>query len=123
MPLHHQLVDVGASFVASTTTTPTSYRLFALPGTVPPKPGLVRVADGEGAPIEVEVYRVSHEGFGRFVAGVPAPMCIGTVELVDRSVPGFLCEPRALQGAEDITSYGGWRAYMSRPGVDVRPEG
>ena len=114
MPLHHQLLDNGATLIETTVTT-ADYRLYALAETIPPKPGLVRVGDGEGAAIDVEVYRLSDEGFGRFVAAVPAPMCIGTVRLADRSVPGFLCEPRAIEGATDITHLGGWRAYMAGP--------
>ncbi|MCI2419822.1 allophanate hydrolase [Saccharopolyspora sp. K220] len=109
-PLNHQLTDRNARFVRSTTTAPT-YRLHAL-DTVPPKPGLVR-ADS-GAAIEVEVWEMSTAAFGSFVAAVPAPMTIGTVELADGStVGGFLCEPSALDGAEDITAHRGWRAYLA----------
>ena len=89
-----------------------AYRLYALASTQPPKPGLVRDPDG-GAAIRVEVWSLTPEGFGRFVAGVPSPLCIGTVELADgRSVHGFLCEPAALRGAREITSFGGWIAYL-----------
>ncbi|HEX3793024.1 MAG TPA: allophanate hydrolase [Acidimicrobiales bacterium] len=109
-PLHHQLSDRGARLVRVTSTAP-SYRLYAL-DTVPPKPGLVRVADG-GASITLEVWELSPAGFGDFVAHVPAPMAIGTVALQDgSSVSGFLCEPFALDGALDITDYGGWVAYL-----------
>jgi allophanate hydrolase len=111
-PLHGQLTDLGARFMTATTTT-ASYRLYALSGTQPPKPGLVRVnSDAIGAPIAVETYALSPEAFGKFVAAVPAPMVIGTVELMgEKAVKGFLCEPCALAGAKDITSFGGWVAY------------
>ena len=115
-PLNHQLVGRGAHLVRSTRTA-RSYRLYALQGTSPPKPGLVRV-DGNGASIEVEVWELTHQAFGSFVAEVPAPLVIGTVELEDGStVKGFLCEPRALEGARDITAHGGWRAFQSMAGA------
>jgi allophanate hydrolase len=113
--LHGQLTALGAQFLAATTTS-AHYRLFALANTTPPKPGLMRLGGGEiGAPIEVETYALSPEAFGRFVAAVPAPMVIGTVQLGDGTwVKGFLCEPCALTNATDITVLGGWRAYLAR---------
>jgi len=112
MPLNAQLTDLDARLVARTTTS-ADYRLFALPNTAPPKPGLRRVA-GDGVPIEVEVYRLSPAGFGSFVSLVPSPLAIGTLELADGStVHGFVCEPWALDGAPDISNFGGWRAYLA----------
>jgi allophanate hydrolase len=110
-PLNHQLTARGARLVARTATAPT-YRMVALP-TDPPKPGLVRVAAG-GAAIEVEVWALDPAGFGSFVAEVPAPLAIGTVDLADgTSVPGFTCEGVAVEGAPDITGHGGWRAWLA----------
>jgi allophanate hydrolase len=110
-PLNHQLTDLGARLVTTTTTSP-AYRFYAL-ALDPPKPGMVRDAE-RGAAIELEVWSLSAEGFGRFVANVPAPLTIGSVELADGSrVPGFLCEPFALATAREITALGGWRAYLS----------
>ncbi|MFO1067075.1 MAG: allophanate hydrolase [Geminicoccaceae bacterium] len=107
-PLHHELE--GAPRLRRTTTAPT-YRLYALSGTRPPKPGIVRVESG-GAAIEVETYALTAEAFGRFVARVPPPLAIGSLELAGGSwVKGFVCEPAALAAAEDITAFGGWRAY------------
>jgi allophanate hydrolase len=112
MPLNGQLTERGATLLASTQTAPV-YRLYALPDTTPPKPGLLRVASGEGERIEVEVWEMPLSDYGSFVALVPAPLSIGTLELVDGSrVQGFLCEPLALQGATEITRLGGWRAYI-----------
>lgn len=112
MPLHGDLVSRGAQFVERTTTAPT-YRFFALRGTTPPKPGLKRVAR-DGAAIEVEVYRLPTEEVGGFLAMVVAPLAIGQLELADgRMVHGFVCEPWALDDAEDITASGGWRAYLA----------
>jgi allophanate hydrolase len=73
---------------------------------------MIRVAQG-GAAIEVEVWSVPAGEFGSFVNGIPAPLTIGKVELQDGSrVAGFICEAHAAQGAQDITSLGGWRGYL-----------
>ncbi len=109
-PLNFQLVDRGAELVEPTTTAPV-YRLFAL-DTAPPKPGVVRVADG-GKALDVEVWRMTAAAFGDFVAHLPQPMAIGRVELADgRQVCGFLVEPIALDSARDITVHRGWREYL-----------
>ncbi|MES2973474.1 MAG: allophanate hydrolase [Pseudomonadota bacterium] len=113
MPLNWQLSERGATLVSTTQTAP-HYRFYALPGTVPPKPGLVRVAPGEGGPIALEVWSMPVEQYGSFVALIPAPLGIGTIELSDgSSVQGFLCESQALAGAQDITHMGGWRNYIT----------
>ncbi|MBC2666860.1 allophanate hydrolase [Novosphingobium flavum] len=112
MPLHWQLTSRGAKFVCATETAP-SYRLFAMADSVPPKPALV--FDESGGAIKVEVYEIEIAAFGSFVVEVPPPLAIGTVTLADGSqVKGFVAEPRALAGAEDITALGGWRAFISR---------
>jgi allophanate hydrolase len=117
MALNGELTALGASFRETTRTRP-DYRLFALPGSRPPKPGLLRVAAGEGAPIEVEIWALAPAGFGRFVAAVPPPLSIGTLVLADgRLVKGFLVEAEAVAGARDITKFGGWRAYMAQAGA------
>ncbi|MFD3375553.1 MULTISPECIES: allophanate hydrolase [unclassified Streptomyces] len=113
-PLNGQLLSLGAWLERTTRTAPV-YRLHAL-STEPPKPGLVHVGEG-GAAIEAEVWRLPAEGLGRLLAALPRPMALGRVELADGDdVPGFLCEPGALDGARDITAYGGWRAYLNSPG-------
>jgi allophanate hydrolase len=112
LPLHHQLTERRAKFVR-TAKTASGYTFYALPGTVPPKPGLVFDRMGIGG-IEVEIWAVPHTEFGSFVALIPAPLGIGTLTLDDGSqVKGFVCEAYAAQGAEDITGFGGWRAYMA----------
>jgi allophanate hydrolase len=113
MPLNAQLTERGATLVAASETA-AHYRLFALPGTVPPKPGLVRFAQGSGVRIAVEIWEMPLEHYGSFVALVPSPLCIGTLELADGSkVQGFLCEADAIAGAQDISHFGGWRAYIA----------
>jgi allophanate hydrolase len=113
MPLHHQLTELDARFVRACRTAP-EYRLFTLPDTEPAKPGLVRDPSFGGKGIEVEVWRLTEPAFGRFVGRIPAPLGIGTAELEDgTSVKSFLCEAWAVRGAEEITSYGGWKAYCT----------
>jgi len=112
MPLHWQLTSRDARLVRRCRTGPV-YRLYAMAGSNPPKPALVH-SDAGGAAIEVEIYALTVEAFGAFVAEVPAPLAIGTVTLDDGTdVKGFVAEPRALTGAEEITSLGGWRAYIA----------
>jgi allophanate hydrolase len=111
LPLNHQLTSRGATFVRRTRTIP-AYRFYALPGGPPFRPGLVRVPSG-GASIDVEVWSVPGAHFGSFVAGIPAPLGIGKVDLEDgQQVSGFLCEGHALEGAREITALGGWRQYL-----------
>ena len=115
MPLNHQLTARGGVFVKAMTTEP-AYRLFALPGGPPHRPGLVRVA-GKGTAIETEIWALPPAGFGDFVASIPAPLGIGTLKLSDgTSVKGFLCEAIATEGARDISAFGGWRAYIASLG-------
>ncbi|MBQ0959885.1 allophanate hydrolase [Ideonella sp. 4Y11] len=115
LPLHGQLVERGARLLARTTTA-ARYRLHALPGSTPPKPGLARVADGQpGHAIALEVYELPQAALGSFLALIPPPLGLGNVELADgRWVKGFICEGAALQGAPDISAFGGWRAYLAR---------
>jgi allophanate hydrolase len=114
MPLNGELRAAGARLIARTATAP-HYRLFALAGARPPKPGLLRVGNGAGAAIEVEVWAMPEAAFGRFVAAVPPPLSIGTLELeAGRPVKGFLVEAEAVGDARDISSFGGWRAFMAQ---------
>jgi allophanate hydrolase len=112
-PLNHQLVGLGGTLVRATNTAP-RYRLYALEGTVPPKPGLVRVREG-GVALEVEVWSLDTRAFGAFVSAIARPLCIGTIELGDGTfAQGFLCESDAIAGATDISRHGGWRAFLNR---------
>jgi allophanate hydrolase len=111
-PLNHQLLNAGA-FCIEHCRTSSDYRLYALRGTIPAKPALVRVTEG-GAAIEVEVWAVSEAAFGRFTASVPAPLAIGSCTLQSgRVVKSFVSEAWAVSGAQDITSFGGWRQYLA----------
>jgi allophanate hydrolase len=124
MPLNHQLIELGAEF-SRITSTSSDYRLYALPGTVPPKPGMVKTTAGAGCPIDVEIWRLTPDAFGRFVAAIPAPLGIGTISLSDgSSAKGFLCEQVAVDtGGLDISQYGGWRAFCAASAADNRQHG
>ena len=114
-PLNWQLTERGARLLKTCRTAP-GYRLYALEGTMPPKPGLVRDETFHGPGIEVEVWGVPEYQFGGFVAGVPAPLGIGSAVLEDgESVKCFICEPYAIADATDITRFGGWRHYLTQP--------
>ena len=112
MPLNHELTGPGGILV-KTCRTAGDYRLFVLPNTTPPKPGLVREPGFVGEGLEVEVWKITPDAFGRFVQNIPAPLGIGKVTLDDGSqVSGFLCEAHAVSGAQEITRLGGWRGYI-----------
>ena len=113
LPLNHQLTERRGRLEKATRTS-ARYRLFALPGTVPPKPGLVR-DPGHGSAIELEVWRLPVSEYGSFVAGIPSPLGIGQVELENGEwVQGFVCESWAVQGAKEISQLGGWRAFLAQ---------
>ena len=107
--LNHQLTDLGARFRGDVLTAE-EYRMVALP-TTPPKPGILRAA--EGAPLIGERWTLSPGALGRFLAGLPAPMTLGEIELDDGATAiGFHCDSPAAAAAKDITEFGGWRAYL-----------
>lgn len=113
LPLNHQLTCRGAHLVARTQSS-ADYKLYALPGGPPHRPGMVRVqADESGSAIDLEVWEMAAREFGSFVAGIPAPLGIGTLTLAEGAqVQGFVCEPYAVKDAVDISCFGGWRAYL-----------
>jgi allophanate hydrolase len=118
MPLNGELKTLGGRLLASAVTAP-DYRLYALP-TTPPKPGMLRVDAGNGTAIEVEVWALSSSAFGSFVAAIPPPLSIGSIRLADGSqVKGFIVEAAGLDGARDISAFGGWRAYMAQAAATV----
>lgn len=111
MPLNWQLTDREAILQTVTTTAP-SYQFYALAGGPPFRPGLKRV-ESDGAAIDVEVWLVPEHVFGSFVAGIPAPLGIGKLELADGTwVPGFICESHGLDDALEITELKNWRRYI-----------
>lgn len=112
MVLNGELKALGGRLLEAALTAP-DYRLYAL-ATTPPKPGMLRVAAGAGSSIAVEVWALSAAAFGKFVAAIPPPLSIGTVRLAGgRGVKGFIVEPADIDGARDISAFGGWRAFMA----------
>jgi allophanate hydrolase len=112
MALNGELKALSGRLVETTLTAP-DYKLHAL-DTSPPKPGMLRVEPGTGTAIELEIWALPAAAFGKFVAAVPPPLSIGTIRLADgRNVKGFIVEPAALDGARDISAFGGWRAYVA----------
>ena len=112
MALNGELKALGGRLLQATTTAP-DYKLYAL-ATTPPKPGMLRVQQGAGTSIELELWALSAASFGQFVAAIPPPLSIGTVRLADgRGVKGFIVEPADIAGARDISAFGGWRAFMA----------
>jgi allophanate hydrolase len=116
LPLNHQLLERGAYFLR-TAHTAAKYRLFALAGGPPQRPGLIRVS-GEGTQIELEIWAVPQAELGLFIAGIPAPLGLGTLELEDATTcTGFICEGYAACTATDISGFGGWRGYLAAGGA------
>lgn len=112
LQLNHELTGRGGVLRRAVRTEP-SYRLYALAGGPPRRPGLLRVGTGAGHAIAAEVWALPPEGFAHFVAAIPAPLCLGTLRLEDGTAPkGFLVEPEGLAGAEEISRFGGWRAFL-----------
>ena len=112
LPLNHQLLDRDAILIKQCKSAP-YYKLLALPGGPPERPGMIRVEQG-GTAIEVEVWQMPAEHFGSFLAGIPHPLGLGKVELEDGSwESGFICEAYIENNAVDISEYGGWRSYIS----------
>ncbi|MFZ0790761.1 MAG: allophanate hydrolase, partial [Chromatiaceae bacterium] len=116
LPLNGQLTERGGRLLNATRTAP-RYRLYALPGGPPHRPGLIRQGEGGGAAIEVEVWSLPLDQIGSFLAGIPAPLGLGSVELADGTwEKGFICEGGGAEGARDITDLGGWRAFLDQTG-------
>jgi allophanate hydrolase len=113
LPLNHQLLTRGARLVEKTRSSP-DYRLYALAGGAIKRPGMVRVDSG-GVAIEVEVWELPSAEVGSFLSGIAAPLGLGKVQLTDgRWETGFICEGSGLAGAEDISAFGGWRAWLAK---------
>ena len=112
MALNWELKDLGGRLLEAASTAP-DYKLYAL-DTTPAKPGMLRVDAGTGASVAIEIWALPVAAFGKFVAAIPPPLSIGTVRLADgRSVKGFIVESADVAGGRDISSFGGWRKFMT----------
>lgn len=120
LPLNEQLTSRRGRLVTSTTTSP-DYRLYALPGNPPQRPGLVRVNKNEqGVAIEVEVWELPVRELGDFVANIPAPLGIGTIMLANgEALLGFICERYVVENTMDISQFGGWRNYLQQVNITI----
>jgi allophanate hydrolase len=119
-PLNWQLTGRGARLLKICRTAP-GYRLYALAGTSPAKPGLVRDEEFSGPGIEVEVWAMPEDQFGSFGAAIPPPLGIGSATLASgETVKCFITEPYGVRGAREITSFGGWRKFLAGPSLSDR---
>ncbi|MCW2779446.1 MAG: Allophanate hydrolase [Frankiales bacterium] len=113
LPLNPQLVGLGGT-LHSRARTSAGYRLYALPGSGVPRPGLVRTGDGPEDGLALELWSLPHQGVGQLADLVPSPLGLGTVRLADGTgVLGFLAEAAGTEGALDVTASGGWRAHLA----------
>ena len=114
LPLNVQLQELGASLFSRTRTAP-NYRLHRLPGAAqaPARPGLFPT-DTEGAAILAEVWELPQQALAALLETVPSPLGFGRVTLADGTdVLGFVASGPVPAGSEDVTKYGGWRAYLA----------
>ena len=118
LPLNHEVTGRGGRLLRTVRTAP-DYRLFALNGVTPPKPGLLRVEAGAGHAIEAEIWSLAPAAFGDFVASIPPPLCLGTLRFEDGSAAqGFLAESEGVRDARDVSEYGGWRGFIDAQAGD-----
>ena len=114
LPLNGELTALGGGFVRTADTTP-DYRLFALPGTTPPRPGLLRVADRHRRRHRHRNLVARRRRLRRLrrqdpVARSASAPCASPMA---RTVKGFLVEAEAINGAKDISEFGGWRNFLA----------
>lgn len=110
LELNPNMINAGATFIEETTTEP-AYRLWSIEDR---HPAMVRVTE-RGVAVAVEVWSVPAEGLASILLAEPPGLSIGKVKLADgRTVLGVLGEPVLCEGKKEITSYGGWRAYIAR---------
>lgn len=108
LELNGNLQAVGATFVREATTEP-AYRLWSIDDRYP---AMLRVSTG-GAAIAVEVWMVPAVSLGTILLQEPTGLCIGKVRLFDGEVVlGVLGEQIYCENRQEITQWGGWRAYI-----------
>jgi hypothetical protein len=111
LKLNPNMVAAQATFVRETKTE-AAYRLWTINDE---HPAMLRVTDGTGVKIAVEVWSVPPAGLAGILLNEPPGLCIGKVRLEDGSIVlGVLGEPAPVEGHREITKYGGWRAYLAQ---------
>jgi hypothetical protein len=119
LELNPNLLAVGATFVREAKTAPT-YRLWSINDR---HPAMMRFAAG-GGPVDVELWAVPPAGLATVLLQEPAGLAIGKITLADgEEVLGVLGEFWLCEGRREITSLGGWRAYMASLDPARRPPG
>lgn len=113
LELEKNLLAVGAVFDREARTAP-CYRLWSIGDK---NPGMIRVRpdDPRAAQVDLELWSVSYEGLTEVLLGEPVGLSIGRVLLEDGGeVLGVIAEPELVVGQKEISSYGGWRAYLNQ---------
>lgn len=114
LKLSPNMAAAGATFVREATTEPV-YRLWTINDD---HPAMIRMTDGTGVAVAVEVWSVPAAGLGGILLNEPPGLSIGKVTLADGStVLGVIGEPALVEGQREITQHGGWRAYTAAAGV------
>ena len=109
LELNKNLRDVGGTFVREDETD-ACYRIWSIDDR---HPAMLRTP-GEGTNVAVEVWEVPVEGLANLLLAEPPGLAIGKVVLRDGSIVlGVLGEPFLCQGKQEITAYGGWRAFIA----------
>lgn len=112
LPLNAQVQSLGGQLIGEVQTA-AKYKMVYLPEPAPHRPGIVRLESG-GVSITGEEWSFPKAALGEFLSTIQQPLGLGQIELSDgRKVHGFLCEAAAAEAAEDISSSGGWRGYLS----------
>ena len=110
LKLNPNMAAVNATFVRETKTEP-AYRLWTINDE---HPAMLRVTDGTGVQVAVEVWSVPAAGLAGILLNEPPGLCVGKVRLEDGSIVlGVLGEPALVEGHREITAYGGWRTYLA----------
>lgn len=109
--LNPNMVAARATFVRETKTE-AAYRIWTINDE---HPAMLRVTDGTGVKVAVEVWSVPPAGLAGILLNEPPGLCIGKVRLEDGSIVlGVLGEHALVEGHREITRYGGWRAYLAQ---------
>jgi len=109
LKLNPNMLAAGATFVREAATEP-AYRLWTINDD---HPAMIRVTDGSGAAVQLEVWSVPAGGLAGILLNEPPGLAIGKVRLADGStVLGVLGENALVDGQREITAHGGWRSYM-----------